>query len=273
MGVLVCMWVGVGGVRVAAVCALCVGWWQAFCLGVLLTLRQPATPHHHQMAAARRCQRPLCAAALRLLPLLLLLLQTRRLCKFPEGTRQKCEAFQLRPARHAIPRDATRQKIPDLPLPAEVSEGPTQCCASGCGSAWWGRNGVAVLHSAQQWCGGASARCCPFAIGCWLHLVRLPVTCPRPCTTSSLPPAPPPPRPLTLSQIVGPIQVARRSDMDMNGHVNNVTYLAWALETVPRAVFGVAHLYQVEIDFKAECKSGQLVESLAAHTGAGAGPC
>ena len=55
-----------------------------------------------------------------LLLLLPLLSQTRRLCKFPEGTRQKCEAFQLRPARHAIPRGATRQKIPDLPLPAAV---------------------------------------------------------------------------------------------------------------------------------------------------------
>ena len=107
----------------------------------------------------------------------------------------------------------------------------------------------------------------------WLLVALGTSACNMPPPLHDLFPAPPPPRPLTLSQIVGPIQVARRSDMDMNGHVNNVTYLAWALETVPRAVFGVAHLYQVEIDFKAECKSGQLVESLAAHTGAGAGPC
>lgn len=33
--------------------------------------------------------------------------------------------------------------------------------------------------------------------------------------------------------------------MDMNGHVNNVTYLAWALETVPRDVYDGCHLYQV----------------------------
>ena len=46
-------------------------------------------------------------------------------------------------------------------------------------------------------------------------------------------------------QIVGPIQVARRGDMDMNGHVNNVMYLAWALETVPNDVFHGRHLYQV----------------------------
>jgi hypothetical protein len=39
--------------------------------------------------------------------------------------------------------------------------------------------------------------------------------------------------------------VARRGDMDMNGHVNNVMYLAWALETVPNDVFHGRHLYQV----------------------------
>jgi len=33
------------------------------------------------------------------------------------------------------------------------------------------------------------------------------------------------------------VQVARRSDMDMNGHINNVTYLNWALETVPADVY------------------------------------
>ena len=38
-------------------------------------------------------------------------------------------------------------------------------------------------------------------------------------------------------QFLGPVQVARRSDMDMNGHINNAAYLAWALETVPKDVF------------------------------------
>lgn len=45
--------------------------------------------------------------------------------------------------------------------------------------------------------------------------------------------------------IVGPVQVARRSDMDMNGHINNVTYLAWTLETVPEDVFAHGKLCQV----------------------------
>ena len=62
---------------------------------------------------------------------------------------------------------------------------------------------------------------------------------PRPLPTTTR--APPPPS----SQIVGPIQVARRSDMDMNGHINNVTYVAWTLETVPRSVYERNHLYQV----------------------------
>jgi fatty acyl-ACP thioesterase A len=65
-------------------------------------------------------------------------------------------------------------------------------------------------------------------------------------------------------QLVGPQQVARRSDMDMNGHINNVTYLAWALETIPPDVAHGCHLYQLEVDYKAECHAGDLVDSLAA---------
>ena len=48
-------------------------------------------------------------------------------------------------------------------------------------------------------------------------------------------------------QIEGPVQVARRSDVDMNGHINNVTYLAWALETVPREVYYNYELEQVSL--------------------------
>lgn len=47
------------------------------------------------------------------------------------------------------------------------------------------------------------------------------------------------------AQFEGPVQVARRSDMDMNGHINNVTYLGWALETVPADVYLNYSLYQV----------------------------
>ncbi|DBA83590.1 hypothetical protein WJX77_005571 [Trebouxia sp. C0004] len=64
------------------------------------------------------------------------------------------------------------------------------------------------------------------------------------------------------AEIEGPVQVARRSDVDMNGHINNVTYLAWALETVPREVYYNYELEQMEIDYKAECHSGDAIESL-----------
>ena len=49
---------------------------------------------------------------------------------------------------------------------------------------------------------------------------------------------------LVLLQFEGPVQVARRSDMDMNGHINNVTYLAWALETVPIEIYLTYSLIQ-----------------------------
>jgi len=47
------------------------------------------------------------------------------------------------------------------------------------------------------------------------------------------------------TQIEGPKQVARRSDIDMNGHINNVTYLAWTQETIPLDTFLNYKLHQV----------------------------
>lgn len=66
------------------------------------------------------------------------------------------------------------------------------------------------------------------------------------------------------AEITGPVQVARRSDVDMNQHLNNVTYLAWCLETVPLDVYTDCQLYQAEIDFKAECVAGDKVDCLGA---------
>lgn len=57
--------------------------------------------------------------------------------------------------------------------------------------------------------------------------------------------------------------IARMSDMDMNGHINNVTYLGWVLETVPVDVQKDCQLYQIEIDYKNECRSGDMVQPLA----------
>ena len=49
-----------------------------------------------------------------------------------------------------------------------------------------------------------------------------------------------------IVQMEAPKQVARRSDMDMNGHINNVTYLGWALETVPPHIADSSTLLQVQ---------------------------
>lgn len=55
--------------------------------------------------------------------------------------------------------------------------------------------------------------------------------------------------------------VARRGDMDMNGHINNAVYFAWGLETVPEDIYESCHLYQMEVDFKAECLCGDIIEA------------
>jgi acyl-CoA thioesterase FadM len=47
--------------------------------------------------------------------------------------------------------------------------------------------------------------------------------------------------------LASPRQVARSSDVDMNGHINNVTYIAWTLETVPKHIADDCHLYQVRV--------------------------
>ncbi len=57
------------------------------------------------------------------------------------------------------------------------------------------------------------------------------------------------------SRFEGPKQVARRSDMDMNGHINNVTYLAWALETVPQDVYDGHTLFEVRARFLSLARS------------------
>lgn len=51
--------------------------------------------------------------------------------------------------------------------------------------------------------------------------------------------------------------------MDMNGHINNVTYINWILETIPEHVLGSKRLLQIEIDYKNECTSGDLVHPWA----------
>jgi len=59
----------------------------------------------------------------------------------------------------------------------------------------------------------------------------------------------------------------RRSDLDLNRHVNNVVYAEWALETVPPAVADRFRLAELEIAFRAEALYGDWVMSRCAPVG------
>lgn len=56
----------------------------------------------------------------------------------------------------------------------------------------------------------------------------------------------------------------RRSDIDVNGHVNNVRYMAWALDALPEAVGG--RPLSLDISFRAESGAGQVIVSHAAFS-------
>ena len=51
----------------------------------------------------------------------------------------------------------------------------------------------------------------------------------------------------------------RQEDLDLNGHVNNTHYAAWALEAVPEG----KRLHKLLIHFKNECRAGDVITSAA----------
>lgn len=51
----------------------------------------------------------------------------------------------------------------------------------------------------------------------------------------------------------------RRSDLDLNNHVNNVKYIEWALENIPMD----KRIYEIDIEFHAECVLGDTIYSEA----------
>jgi acyl-ACP thioesterase len=57
---------------------------------------------------------------------------------------------------------------------------------------------------------------------------------------------------------------ARRADLDMLGHVNNVRFLEWALEALPDVWVESKRLTDLDIQFRQECRSGDEVVSRAA---------
>lgn len=55
----------------------------------------------------------------------------------------------------------------------------------------------------------------------------------------------------------------RRNDLDMNQHVNNVTYIGWMLESIPAEVLKVAELSKITLEYRREVSGGEIVESMA----------
>jgi acyl-ACP thioesterase len=60
----------------------------------------------------------------------------------------------------------------------------------------------------------------------------------------------------------------RYADIDRNLHVNNGSYLAWAIEAVPKETWQAERIAEVEVSYRAECLLGSAVLSrLAAQPG------
>ncbi|KAJ4968461.1 hypothetical protein NE237_015162 [Protea cynaroides] len=55
----------------------------------------------------------------------------------------------------------------------------------------------------------------------------------------------------------------RRADLDMNQHINNVTYISWVLESIPREIADTYELQKITMDYRRECGYTDLVDSYA----------
>ncbi|XP_057425221.1 palmitoyl-acyl carrier protein thioesterase, chloroplastic-like [Lotus japonicus] len=55
---------------------------------------------------------------------------------------------------------------------------------------------------------------------------------------------------------------AKRSDLDMNQHVNHVKYARWMLETIPEQILESHQLSGIILEYRRECKSSDIVQSL-----------
>ena len=50
--------------------------------------------------------------------------------------------------------------------------------------------------------------------------------------------------------------IVTRRDTDGNAHVNNVTYLAWAMDLIPDSVYDTLHIMEMKTVYKKECVRG-----------------
>lgn len=53
--------------------------------------------------------------------------------------------------------------------------------------------------------------------------------------------------------------VTREEDLDLNAHVNNTHYAAWAIQSVPRCARQDRQLDRMLISFKNECRAGEVI--------------
>ncbi|KAL8112211.1 hypothetical protein AgCh_019777 [Apium graveolens] len=56
---------------------------------------------------------------------------------------------------------------------------------------------------------------------------------------------------------------AKRGDLDMNHHVNNVKYVGWMLETIPEQFMEENQLTSIILEYRRECGNSDIVQSLA----------
>ncbi|KAG9449017.1 hypothetical protein H6P81_008982 [Aristolochia fimbriata] len=54
----------------------------------------------------------------------------------------------------------------------------------------------------------------------------------------------------------------KRSDLDMNHHVNNVKYVKWMLESIPDSYLESHQLSSITLEYRRECGSSDMVQSL-----------
>ncbi|XP_052887536.1 oleoyl-acyl carrier protein thioesterase 1, chloroplastic-like isoform X1 [Gossypium arboreum] len=54
----------------------------------------------------------------------------------------------------------------------------------------------------------------------------------------------------------------RRADLDMNQHVNNVTYIGWVLESIPKEIIDTHELQAITLFYRRECQQYDVVDSL-----------
>ncbi|CAA3021172.1 oleoyl-acyl carrier thioesterase 1, chloroplastic [Olea europaea subsp. europaea] len=71
-----------------------------------------------------------------------------------------------------------------------------------------------------------------------------------------------------IAKLEDPVQfskiglVPRRADLDMNQHVNNVTYIGWVLESMPQEIINTHELQTITLDYRRECQHDDVVDSL-----------